>query len=127
MTETGAEQQEQFYNRHNTTESLDIVVLALIGDTAVACGALKEHSPEVAEIKRIFVSDSHRKNGIGKRIISALEKAAADQGFRRLILETGTKMPEAQALYARLGYEIIENFGVYASLPDSVCMGKNLS
>jgi hypothetical protein len=42
------------------------------------------------------------------------------------VLETGTRQPEAIALYLSSGYVPVEKFGTYRDEPDSRCYGKDL-
>ncbi|WP_425393424.1 hypothetical protein [Actinomycetospora chiangmaiensis] len=42
------------------------------------------------------------------------------------MLETGTRQPEAEALYRRQGYRPIPNFGVHRDEPDSTCFAREL-
>ena len=80
-----------------------------------------------AEMKRVFVHDDFRGRGVAKALVAAYEAAARLDGFTRVRLETGTKQPEAMALYKRLGYErSTTNFGPWADSPLSVCYTKNL-
>ena len=60
-------------------------------------------------------------------MLAALEQAATDLGYRRLVLETGPKQPEAVALYAAAGYVPVTPFGYYASYPGVHSLGKNLA
>ena len=46
--------------------------------------------------------------------------------FRRCILETGKKQPEAVALYTKAGYTTIQNYGQYQTVDNSVCFEKVL-
>jgi hypothetical protein len=55
-----------------------------------------------------------------------LEIEAAAMGYRRLVLETGTKQPEAIELYVSAGYELIESYGEYRDYPESRCFAKTL-
>ena len=55
-----------------------------------------------------------------------LENVAREQGFRYLILESGEPLVAAIALYKKIGYEIISNYGQYKDMPDSICMKKKL-
>jgi hypothetical protein len=87
------------------------------GEEAVACGAWRAHDgpepafrPGDAEFKRMYVADS-----------------AALCGRKRAVLETGTKQPEAIALYTSSGYTEIPKFGVYRNEPESRCFGKDLT
>ena len=55
-----------------------------------------------------------------------LEGAARDQGYRYLILESGEPLVAAMALYRKIGYAIIPNYGQYKDMPDSICIKKKL-
>jgi GNAT superfamily N-acetyltransferase len=47
-----------------------------------------------------------RRRGVGRLLISALERAAWDAGFREIALETHEAWREAAALYDALGYKV---------------------
>ena len=115
-----------FYAQFNKPVGLGGVVLAYLGNEAVGCGAFKRYEDGVAEIKRMFVRPEARGKRIAAAVLKELEKWAAESGFRECILETGFKQPEAIALYKRLGYEVIPNYGQYAGVENSVCMRKPL-
>jgi hypothetical protein len=65
--------------------------------------------------------------GMASRIMALLEAKSLQNGFTTLRLETGTKQPEAMALYEFLGYRRIPTFGEYVSDPYSICYEKDLS
>ncbi len=91
---------------------------------AAACGALKHFNAETAEIKRMYVKVEHRGEGLSKLILRELEANAAEMNYKRLILETGTKQPEAMNLYEKSGYTKITAYGRHKDDPDSVCYEK---
>ena len=64
--------------------------------------------------------------GISRSLLSGLEVAAGELGYRRVILETGTRQQEAMALYASAGYHSIENYGGYRYSQLSRCYAKDL-
>ena len=101
-------------------------VLARRGSAVVGCGAFRPADARTVEFKRIYVREAHRGHGIAGRLLSALEREARRRGFTHAILETGTRQPEAIALYRRHGYQPIPNFGEYVDLAFSVCFGKTL-
>lgn len=115
-----------FYAQFNRPEGLAGVVLAFDDSIAVGCGAFKKHADGVAEIKRMFVRPEHRGKRIAGQLLGQLEMWAAELGFAECLLETGYKQPEAIALYRRSGYEVIENYGQYAGVENSICMRKTL-
>ncbi|MFE9452485.1 GNAT family N-acetyltransferase [Streptomyces sp. NPDC006739] len=79
-----------------------------------------------AEIKRMFVVTGMRGRGLARRILAALEEDARTAGRVRMVLETGTKQPEAIALYTSCGYEPCEKFGYYRFHEESRCFAKRL-
>jgi GNAT superfamily N-acetyltransferase len=58
-----------------------------------------------AELKRMRVAPRHQRRGYGERILGTLEERAWEDGFERLVLDTGPEMDGAQAFYATHGFE----------------------
>ncbi|MDF9816503.1 GNAT family N-acetyltransferase [Streptomyces sp. SPB162] len=79
-----------------------------------------------AELKRMYVVDEARGRGLARRILAELEASAAAAGRSRMVLETGTKQPEAIALYESCDYTPVSKFGLYRHEELSVCLGKPL-
>jgi putative acetyltransferase len=101
-------------------------VVARSDGRAVGCGAIVASSDGWAEIKRMFVSPLARGQSIGRRLLQKLEAAALERGIALLRLETGTKQPEALALYRSAGFVEIGPFGNYSADPLSIFMEKPL-
>jgi GNAT superfamily N-acetyltransferase len=70
----------------------------------VAMGALKRSGPQSGEIRRMRVSPSYQRQGIGRNLLGALERRAAASGYTRLHLDTTTVQTAAQQLYVSAGY-----------------------
>lgn len=117
---------QALYQSHNRIDPDVKALIALSGQQAVACGAFKEGSGRQVEIKRMFVLPAFRGQGLSRRVLAGLEAWAAQLGYLRAVLETGTRQVEAQQLYASAGYQRIEAYGPYADLPDSLCYAKDL-
>jgi GNAT superfamily N-acetyltransferase len=79
-----------------------------------------------AEIKRMFVRTDVRQQGLGRRLLVALEATALDAGVDWMILETGSPQVAAVAFYRASGYVDIAPFGFYADKPSVVSLGKPL-
>ena len=92
---------------------------------AVGCGALARRG-DWAEIKRLFVAPVARGLGLSKRLMAALEDAAAAQGIAVIRLETGDRQPEALGLYRTLGYSECGAFADYPPGPPSLFFEKRL-
>ncbi|WP_435241890.1 GNAT family N-acetyltransferase [Streptomyces cucumeris] len=80
-----------------------------------------------AEVKRMFVVRAARGRGLARLVLAALEDSARAAGRRRMIMETGTRQPEAIGLYTSSGYTPVPKFGVYRFDEGSRCFGKALS
>ena len=76
----------------------------------VACGAVKHQPHEVTDIKRMWVAESARGLGLGRRLLEHLERLAREHGSREAHLETSDVLPEAIALYRSAGYVEVPPF-----------------
>lgn len=85
-------------------------VVARLGGRAVACGGIKFHGDDPAELKRMWVDASVRGQGLGRRVLAALEDVARAGGATTVQLETNRTLPEAIALYRSSGYAEVEPF-----------------
>ncbi|MDX6314491.1 MAG: hypothetical protein QOF44_3955 [Streptomyces sp.] len=80
-----------------------------------------------AEIKRMYVIPEARRRGLSRLVLAALEDDARAAGRTRMVLETGTKQPEAISLYTSCGYEPCARFGHYRFDELSRCYAKPLA
>jgi GNAT superfamily N-acetyltransferase len=78
------------------------------------------------ELKRMYVVDAMRGRGLARRLLAELERRAVAAGARRIVLETGTRQPEAIQLYRSSGYREVGRFGAYRCHPLSRCFAKPL-
>jgi GNAT superfamily N-acetyltransferase len=95
-------------------------------DMIVACGGIRRRSADEAEIKRMYVRSAYRARGFARLLLARLEDDAIAIGYRRLVLETGAKQPEALALYESAGYTPVPSFGFHRDSPLSRCLAKDL-
>jgi len=93
---------------------------------AVGGGAIRRYDDENIELKRVFVHNEYQGQGIGSRLVSLLIEWAAELGYRRMILETGELLAEACAVYKKLGFAVIPNYGPYADMLESLCMAREI-
>jgi putative acetyltransferase len=102
------------------------VVFAVARDergVAVGCGAVVL-AEGYGELKRMYVRQEHRGQGVAQQVLKNLEASAMQRGCQQLYLETGPYQPEALAFYKKQGYERCKAFGGYPEHPLSVFMGK---
>ena len=76
----------------------------------VGCGALKHFPGGASDIKRMWVAESARGLGIGRRLLLELEARAAEHGSRVVRMETNRALVEAIALYESAGYVEVAAF-----------------
>jgi putative acetyltransferase len=120
-------EEQSFFDRFNKLNSIKHVVVAYQNTKPVGCGAFKEYEKSIAEIKRMYVAPEVRGLGIAAAILTDLETWAFELKYSECILETGIEQPEAIRLYEKCGYKVIPNFGEYAGVKVSVCMGKRVN
>lgn len=87
----------------------DFTVVYLHGEP-VGCGAVKHHPAHVTDVKRMWISESARGHGLGRRLLEHLERLALEHGSRDVRLETSDVLPEAIALYQSAGYVEVPPF-----------------
>jgi GNAT superfamily N-acetyltransferase len=102
------------------------LVVRLDGEP-IGCGAVRKLNAEEAELKRMYVRPSARKQKIGAVIVDALETEARALGVKRLLLETALYLEPAVRMYERAGFTPIDRYGEYVDSADSYCMGKTLT
>lgn len=113
-----------FYAQFNKIDAINHIIVAYENGIAVGCGAIKEYAADTMEVKRMFVLPEKRKKGIATIVLKELELWAFELSYKKCILETGKKQPEAIELYKRNNYTIIPNYGQYEFVEDSVCFEK---
>lgn len=120
-------EKDSFFAAFNTIDALHNVIVAYNEHKqTIGCGAIKPYSDGTGEIKRMFVLDGYRGQGIAQGILIALETWASELGLEACILETSKSMIPAVCLYEKCGYTVIPNYGQYRDIETSVCMQKRL-
>ena len=61
-------------------------------------------SNEEAELRRMSVSRSARREGVGSLLLNELLKFATEQGYQKCILSTLTRMEPGRRLYEKFGF-----------------------
>jgi putative acetyltransferase len=94
--------------------------LARLCGMAVGCGGVAIFS-DFAEVKRMYVRDVARRQGVADAILARIEKEVRGAGLSLLRLETGERQVAAMQLYARAGFRRCAAFGAYALMgPQSI-------
>jgi putative acetyltransferase len=99
------------------------------GNNILGCGAVKvmEDDGQYGELKRVFIKEAYRGQGLSKQLIIALESFLIDRSIAVIRLETGVHQLESLGLYKQLGYQIRGPYGAYKLDPLSIFMEKKLN
>ena len=108
---------------HEFDSPAGLFIVLMDGSTTAAGGGVRRHDARTCEVKRMWTSPSYRRRGLASQVLRALEDGAQEIGYARVILETGPRQPEAEALYLRLGYHRIDFYGHY---PEALGFGLDL-
>ena len=81
----------------------DFVVAADGRGRVLACGALKEYAPSLAEVASVAVSRDVHGRGLGRRIVAAVEELAERRGIAELFALTLTP-----PFFEAAGYAVVD-------------------
>jgi len=120
------------YRHHMTAEQMaqpdtTLFVARDANGAAIGMGALRRHERGVGEVKRMFVAPAARGSGVGGAILARIEELARQEGFTRLVLETGSNFDAAKRIYARGGMSPCEPVLDYPPSPWTAFYAKSLS
>ncbi len=122
----GRQIKREKYEKFNQLDEIREAIVVYDDGKPVGGGAIRRYDDETVELKRVFVHNEYQGQGIGSRLVSLLIEWAAQLGYRRMILETGELLAESCAVYRKLGFTVIPNYGPYADMPESLCMAKTI-
>jgi putative acetyltransferase len=115
-----------FYAQLNKIDTIKYALVAYEDDVPVGSGAIRPYSNDAVEVKRMYVRAGKRGQGIASIILKELENWGLELGYKKCMLETGKRQPEAIQLYKKNNYKMIPNFGKYENVENSVCFEKEL-
>jgi putative acetyltransferase len=112
LNEWALAQTPREFTHHMTVEQMaepDTTVFIARDDAGavIGMGALKRHSAELGEVKRMFTRPAVRGGGLAGEIVANIEALARREGLARLALETGAVESFAPAwrVYERAGFK----------------------
>jgi GNAT superfamily N-acetyltransferase len=94
----------------------DPATRGIVGAAQLACEA-RANGRHCGEVQKVMVLPSHRRRGIGERLMAAIEAAARTRGLTLLFLDTSDSHAGARAFYAALDYVFIGGIPGYALDP----------
>jgi ribosomal protein S18 acetylase RimI-like enzyme len=103
----------------------ELMLARALDGKPVGCVALRPIASGRCEMKRLYVSPLARGRGLGKALAEAAIDAAERIGYREMRLDSLPSMADAQALYRKLGFDVVEPY--YDSpVPGTVFMRRRL-
>ncbi|WP_396646283.1 GNAT family N-acetyltransferase [Microbacterium sp.] len=101
--------------------------LAVDADGTALGHVMLRRLDEEWELKRLIVTATARRRGVGRALTDAVVARAAEGGARRVILQSGRMQPESLALYVAAGFTPIPVYEPYiATMPESLCFERVL-
>jgi DNA-binding MarR family transcriptional regulator/predicted GNAT family acetyltransferase len=98
-------------------------LIAWSDDLPIGCVSLRPLDPETAEVKRLWVADHARGQGLARRLMQSIEGMARDMGLTTLKLDTNSALTDALALYHATGWR---ETPPYTGAPADIWLAKAL-
>jgi ribosomal protein S18 acetylase RimI-like enzyme len=117
------EELERFPDKYREPDG--VFLIAKVGETVAGCVGLKKIGDRTCEMKRLFVRDKYKGQGVGKDLVDAIILEAKRKGYSRMRLDTLKRMDKALALYRKFGFKEIGQY-VENPIEDAVFMEKEL-
>ncbi len=96
------------------------------GGNVAGCVALRRLDDGACEMKRMYVREQYRGNGLGRRLAIAVIEEARKRAYARLLLDTLPKLAPAIALYRDLGFCETAPY-LACPTPGAICFELRLS
>ena len=103
-----------------------VFLVARRNGVPVACGGVLVLDAATGELRRVYARPEARGSGLARTLVAELERAAAEWGLSRMLLETGDRQHRAIGFYEALGYTRIPPYGEHAGKWWSVCYEKRI-
>jgi GNAT superfamily N-acetyltransferase len=118
-TREGAAATFESFARHNSQQEAAILLVAEIaGDVVGYCMAAESELPPlfdigpIAEIYDLAVTERHRRQGIGRRLVEAVCAWARDRSLSRIELRASVRNPAALAFWRSLATPFLETLTI---------------
>jgi GNAT superfamily N-acetyltransferase len=85
--------------------------LAIVDGKPAGCIALRKLEDSICEMKRLYLNERARGQGLGRRLIETVIADAREIGYRKMRLDTyPAKMGKAVSLYEAYGFRPVEAY-----------------
>ncbi|MEO6014343.1 MAG: GNAT family N-acetyltransferase [Devosia sp.] len=100
---------EQWYTELNADAEYDAALMQVVADDDAVVGFC--HCWTVPFVKDVVVAASFRKRGLGTAMMTTALEIFAARGAACIDIKTDVENTGAQAIYRRLGFEMVERVG----------------
>ena len=80
------------------------LLLAMNGSRYIGCVAFRKKDEGICEMKRLFVEDDYKHQGIGRSLVENVIATAKKAGYQKMILDTLERLAPAINLYHSFGF-----------------------
>ena len=77
------------------------------GGRVIGTAAVDRRGRWTCELMKMYLDRRHRGRGLGRRLLRVALAFARRAGYRRVVLETNTRLRTAIALYERAGFRVL--------------------
>lgn len=86
------------------------IYIAYDKDIAIGCFGVRAFEPSICELKRMYLKDTYRGQGIGRLLLEKSIGVGAALNYKKMRLDTLPSMQSAIKLYQKLGFYEIEPY-----------------
>jgi len=101
------------------------LLLIFKGQEAIGCAGIRKLENHTAELKRMYLQDAYRGQGIGLTLLTRSIETAKTLGYHTIRLDTLRNMTAAQQLYKSFGFYEIPAYR-FNPLEGTIYMEKEL-
>ena len=114
------DEDKKYYSRYNENEEIEKVWVAYYENLPIGCIAYRNKGDGVGEVKRLFIKNEYRGQGISKELLKTAEYYAKEQGCTKLFLDTRITLEPAVSLYLSRGFNIVFQQGLYIQMEKKI-------
>lgn len=111
VKEFGIDEYEQALINHVKDNEFIKTWLVVENKQIVATICYSERSNEIAEIKKLYIKESHRRNGLGKILVDKAVEHIKKCNYKSIYVGTSDHFKNAIKFYKKYGFEYIFDEG----------------